>query len=274
MSSRRPGPGMPGLPPGVTPEMMQKMMRKMPPGGMPGMPGQPPQQAPSKEQFNPLPDGKGAIQILKAHAGCQMPREAATLQALLTKTQEMPHAAAREAELDAAMAEAIALIFRSDRECEKQMSTRTAGLFNEEPELRDLSDKINILFKDLHEMEEALKAKAELYNSLSQQRWEKAVKLFGLNIQERFYRIDSEKKAVQQLDLKCENCQGIKLLKDARQKLAHILIAVETEPHGVIVEPLKEEKTDGREETAGCSADVGPSDRPSEGTPTSSGETT
>ncbi len=273
MSSRRPGPGMPGLPPGVTPEMMQKMMRQIPPGGMPmgGMPA--PQQAPGKEQFNPLPDGKGAIQILKAHSGCLMPREAATLNALLTKAQEVPNTSLREGELDAAMAEAITLVFRSDRECEKQIATRTAGLFNEEPELKDLSEKIDVLFKELHEMEAAIKAKAEEFNSLSQQRWEKGVKLFGLNIQERFYRIDTAGRTIQQVDLKCETCQGIKMLKDARQKLAHTLIAIQTEATGTVVEPLKEEKTDGREEVAGCSTGAGPSDRAIEETPEGGGET-
>jgi len=275
MSSRRPGPGMPGLPPGVTPEMMQKMMRRMPPGGAPmgGMPGQAPQQAPGKEQFNPLPDGKGAIQILKAHSGCLMPREAATLNALLTKAQEAPNTSLREGELDAAMAEAITLVFRSDRECEKQMATRTAGLFNEEPELKDLSEKIDILFKDLHELEDTIKRKAELFNSLSQQRWEKSIKAFGLNIQERFYRIDTVGRTVQQVDLKCETCQGIKMLKDARQKLAHILIAVQTEATGAVVEPLKEKKIDGKEEVAGRGTDAGPGDRAPEGTPESGGET-
>jgi hypothetical protein len=160
---------MPGLPPGVTPEMMQKMMRRAPDAQ-----GQP-QQPPGKEQFNPLPDGKGAIQILKAHSGCQMPREAATLNALMTKAQEAPSGSSKEGELDAAIAEAITLVFRSDRECEKQMTIRTAGLFDEEPELKTLSEKIDMLSKELHELEDSLKTKAEEYNKLSQQRWEHSV---------------------------------------------------------------------------------------------------
>jgi len=268
---------MPGLPPGVTPEMMQKMMARMPQGGMPGMQGQLPQQpqAPGKERFNPLPDDtKGTIKIMKAHSGCQMPREAATLNALMTKAQEVSTASSKETELDAALAEAITQVFRSDRECEKQLATRTAGLFDEDPELHLLSDKIDALYKELHDLEDTLKTKADEFNALSQQRWEKAVKAFGLNIQDRFYKIDTVGRKILQLDMKCDNCQGIKLLKEARQKLAHVLISIQTESEGKAVEPLKEEKTDDGKETAGCSAGAGPSDRPPEGTPTSSGETT
>lgn len=256
MQNRRPGPGMPGLPPGVTPEMMQKMMTRMPQSGMPGQ--SPQAQTPGKERFNPLPDDtKGTVKILKAHSGCQMPREAATLNALMTKAQEVSTASTKETELDAALAEAITQVFRSDRECEKQLTARTAGLFDEDAELHLLSDKIDALFKELHELEETIKKKAEEFNTLSQQRWEKAIKAFGLNIQERFYKIDTVGRKIQQIDMKCEACQGIKLLKDARQKLAHILIAIDTEAAGKTVEPLKEEKTDGREETAGRSDNPG-----------------
>lgn len=273
MSSRRPMPPgmMPGgMPAGMTPAMMQQMMRQMPPGAMGGMPGGPPgqpQQPPSKERFNPLPEGKAAVQVLKAHSGCQMPREAATLNALLSKAQEVRLSAEKETELDVAMAESITLVFRSDRECDKQMTTRTAGLFDEEEELKDLSDKIDSGLKELQEMETALKAKAEEYNAMQQQRWEKSIKLFGLNVQERFYRIEPVERKVVQVDLKCDSCQGIKMLRDARQKLTRILMSIEVEAKGGTLEP--EEKTDGgaKEVETGHSADPGPSDRTPDPTP-------
>lgn len=257
-------PGMGGLPPGLNPEMLKQLAGRMPPGmmpamgGMPGMPGAAPQ-TPSKERYNPLPEGKGAMQVLKAHSGCQMPREAAQLNAMLQKSQEMPVAPGREDELYAAMSEAITLVFRSEHECEKNVSTRTAGLFNEEPELKDLSDKVDTLFKECEELEKTLKAKADEYNRLSQERWEKAVKLFGLNIQERFYRIDGEKRNIQQIDLRCDNCQSLKMLRNARQKLAGILIGIEAVNRGenVTIEPPKEEKVDGAE-AAGHSDAPGP----------------
>jgi hypothetical protein len=70
--------------------------------------------------------------------------------------------------------------------------------------------------------------------------------LFGLNTQERFYRIDSDGRKIIQVDLKCYTCQGIKMLKEARQKLAHILIAIQTEGTGAVVEPLKTEEIEVR----------------------------
>jgi hypothetical protein len=191
----------------------------------------------------------------------------------MSKAQEVSTTSPKETELDVALAEAITQVFRSDRECEKQLATRTAGLFDEDPELHLLSDKIDTLYKELHALEDTLKAKAEEFNTLSQQRWEKAVKAFGLNIQDRFYKIDTVGRKILQLDMKCDNCQGIKLLREARQKLAHVLISIQTENEGKTVEPLKEEKADGKEEAAGCGAGIGPSDRPTEGTPTSGGET-
>jgi hypothetical protein len=204
-------------------------------------------QTASKERFNPLPDGKGAMQVLKAHSGFQMPREASQLNAMLQKSQEVSIAPGREDELYAAMSEAITLVFLSDHEFEKNLAARTAGLFDEEPELKDLSDKVETLFQECETLEKTLKEKADLYNKLSQERWEKSVKLFGLNIQERFYRIDGEKRNVQQVDLKCENCQSMKMLRSARQKLAGILLGIEAKNRGenVTIEQPKEEKVDG-----------------------------
>ena len=277
-------PGFPGMPPGMNPQMMQQLAARMrqgggrpgmPPGGMPPgmMPGQ---QMPSKEQFNPLPEGRNALQILKANSGCVMPREAATLNTLLTKAQETTLTPTREKELYAAMAEAITLIFRSDHECEKQLATRTAGLFNEEPELKDLSDKLDTLDKELTELKATFDAKQAELNQLAQARWEKAIKLFGLNVQERFYRIDDEKRLIQQLDLRCENCNGVKLLRDARQELARVLLAIQGDEQGVQIEapkneevpggfpPPEQEKTDGE----GSASDTGPGpDREGDGQP-------
>lgn len=264
------GPGFPGMPPGMNPQMMQQLAARMqqrggrpgmpqgmPPGMMPGMmPGGPPQAA-NKEQYNPLPDGKGAMQILKAHAGCVMPREAASLNALLSKSQEIILAPGREKELYEAMAKAITLIFRSDHECERQLATRTAGLFNEEPELKELSDKIIALDAELTEMKRVFDEKRDELNKLAEKRWESSVKLFGLNIQERFYRIDEEARKIEQLDLRCDSCNGVQMLREARQDLARILLAIEGDAQGVKVEapaneevpggfpPPNQEKTDG-----------------------------
>jgi len=238
----------------MSPEMVKQLAGRMPPGamgGMPGMPGMPPgmaqQQTASKERFNPLPDGKGAMQVLKAHSGCQMPREASQLNTMLQKSQEIPVPPGHEDELYAAMSEAITLVFRSDHECEKHVATRTAGLFNEEPELKELSEKIETLFQECETLEKTLKAKADEYNKLSQERWEKSVKLFGLNIQERFYRIDGEKRNVQQVDLKCDSCQSMKMLRSARQKLAGILLGMEAKNRGenVVIETPEQEKNNG-----------------------------
>lgn len=245
-------PGFPGMPPNMNPQMMQQLAARMRQGGgRPGMPpGMPPgmmpgQQAPNKEQHNPLPEGRSALQILKAYSGCVMPREAATLNTLLTKAQETALTPAREKELYDSMAQAITLIFRSDHECEKQLATRTAGFFNEEPELKDLSDKLDTLDKELTELKATFDSKQAELNRLAQERWEKAIKLFGLNIQERFYRIDDEKRIIQQLDLRCENCNGVKLLRDARQELARVLLAIQGDEQGVTVEAPKNEEVPG-----------------------------
>ena len=235
---RRPNLGMPGMPPGFDPAMMQKMAAGA--AGRPAPGGEAPQ-APTKEKFNPLPDGKGAAQILKAHAGCQMPREAATLNTLLQKTQEMNIPPGYEEELYKAMSESIALVFRAESECGKHVSTRTAGLFNEDPELKDMSDKAEALFKECTALEMQLKEKADAYNQISTQRWQRSVKAFGLNIQERFYRVDPEGRAIQQVELKCEDCAAIKQLKDARQRLTHVLIGMDSvnRKEDVTIEPLE-----------------------------------
>lgn len=218
------------LPPsGVTPEMIQKVAQRL---GM-RQPGQAPQAGPgNKEQFNPLPEGRGSIQVLKAHSNCPVPQEAATLNALLSKAQETPAGTDKDAELDAAIAEAVTLVLRSDRECERQISTRTAGLFNEEPELKGLTDKLEILYREIKEMESSIKAKADEFNTLSKQRWERSVKTFGLNPQERFYRIENDNRRIVQLDLKCDACQSGKLLRDARQKLVKALMTPGVEASG------------------------------------------
>lgn len=269
MSSRRPGPGMPpgmpGLPPGVSPEMIQQMMSRMPAGKMPPGPmGQLPQQqqqAPTKERYNPLPEGPTSSKILKMHAGCPMPREAASLNAMLQKAQETPPPPEHEEELYQEMSKAVTLVFKSDRECDKHVTTRTAGLFNEEPELKDLSDKIDTLFKECTDLEAQLKTKAEELNNLSRVRWEKSIKAFGLNIQDRFYRIDGEKRCVQQIDLRCEDCQCAKDMRDVRQSLTRIIIGVDAmrRKENVTVEAPKEEQANGQE-TAGRGDVPGPND--------------
>lgn len=213
--------------PNMTPAMMRQLQQGR---GIPSV-GTPTQQAApqSNENFNPLPEGKGGLQVLKSQANCPMSREAATLNALLQKTQETVIEPGHEETLYTAMSEAVALVLRADLECAKSMSTRTAGLFNEEPALKDLSDKAEGLFAKCVALETELKATAEEYNAVSQERWEKSVNAFGLNIQERFYRIDNTKRAIVQVELKCPECTALTKLRDARQKLAAALLAINAE---------------------------------------------
>lgn len=232
------------------------MMQGMPQQGMPPGMGQPPGEQ-SFVQFNPLPPGPQAVKIMRSATKCPLPKEAETLNGLMSQVLQSP-----EPEKHATpLAEGIRTVMLVDSSCAKQLKTRTAAIFAEDEELKAVHEEIGVLKNEIEGIQKIIGEKIGKFQTLLQKRWETAVKKAGLNPDKRFYRIDEEKGLVLQCDLECTTCPSAVAVRKARQNLAESLML------GKVLD--KKEESPGEGDSSSVSKDSpeepkNPDDQPTE----------
>jgi len=121
----------------------------------------------------------------------------------------------------------VATIVGADHYCNRHTQTRTAVTFSEDPTLNQLHTELQETVTELQGLMQKMGELRQKAQTLNEQRWEQAVKIMGLNPDERFYRIDEEKGIIEQVDLKCHECKGAVRSRKLRQELTEKLMRLE-----------------------------------------------
>lgn len=239
------------LPPGV---VAVPSGQAPPPGAVPtGMVaqmagGQPPQQTPTKQQHNPLPDGDEGLKILRGFANCPIPGESNKLNKMLQMVLQT-HGTEDEA-VDDVLARGLTAAMKANRYCSQNKKTRTVCIFAEDEKLADLHQKLKTESDNLDRLNKEMEECVKRGNTLLQERWQKAVDTYGLSPEKYFYHIDEEKGIVEQVDLACDSCKGVTIIKKARQDVTDILMKPKTVPTNTPApEPAAEEAPTPKVET-------------------------
>jgi hypothetical protein len=210
-----------GIPPGMAPRMPQGMPQGMQQGGP--APGQDPQAhlRTIRKQHNPLPMGEEGIKQLRAFSQCPLPGCADDLNKLIGQILETNNV--DEDKLLTVAGAAIAKVLRGDRNCQKQMTTRTACIMSEDEELHKLHDELKNAETEVERLQEELDTAVQKMQGLTVKRWETAVKKHGLNPEERHYRIHEDTAIIELIELKCPECTAVSDMDSCKRDIVALL---------------------------------------------------
>ena len=217
----------------MPPNMMDPRLLQTPP--------QEPEQ--SFARFNPLPPGPQGNNVIRSASKCPVPKEAERLQSLMQQVLQSndPMLCADD------LAEAVKCTMLINTYCNKQLRTRTAAVFSEDPELKKLNDEFTALKNEFDEMQEQMTARITKLQELMRKRWEATVKNAGLNPDKRFYQINEEKGIVTLCDLDCSTCEASVKIRKCRQAVVDKLmlgkVVDKKEDEAALVAPSSETLT-------------------------------
>lgn len=246
MNGRAPGQGIPPalakeiqaalaqgrpLPPGV---VAVRDGQTPPPGAIPtGMsaqmpPGMQPQMPPSKAQHNPIPDGDEGLKVLRNFANCPIPEEAAKLNRMLQMILQSQ--AAEDDSTDDLLARGLTAAMKANRYCSQNKSARTVCIFSEDEKLQELHAKIKEESDNLDRLNKEMEECVKRGNELLQTRWTRAVDIYGLSPEKYLYHIDEEKGVIEQMDLNCDACKGVNIMRHTRKEVTEKLMKAQPSP--------------------------------------------
>jgi len=209
------GPGV--IPPGAHPGMMP------PPGQMPMPSGVPDNRINIiRAQMNPIPQGDEGLKLLRALSGCPLASYAEDLNKLVgeilsTKVED-------EEELLNKVGVAIASVLRGDHACADNVEIRTAGIISEDDDLAAVSTKLKAAEKKVEKLQEELDTAIQEMQSLTKERWNTAVKKYGLNPEERLYQLDEDADKINMVSVDCDNCSTMKKVDNCKKDIAALLL--------------------------------------------------
>lgn len=205
--------------------------------------------APTKAQHNPIPDGEDGLKILRGFSDCPIPQESTKLNRLLQMMlQDQTNA---DEDADEILSRGLMAAMRANRYCSQNKKTRTVCIFAEDEKLKVLHEGIQTEQANLERLNKEIEECVKRGNTLLQERWKKVVDTYGLNPDKYLYHIDEEKGIVEQVDLDCEKCKGVEVIKTAREaataKLMKPKVVAEASMEGATVEqaPAPEVPQDG-----------------------------
>lgn len=195
---------------------------------------------PPKSQNNPLPEGDEGLKILRLYSGCPIPDEATKLNRIM---QAMLHSSGSEEEsfLEEPLAKGLLASIRASKYCGKSKKIRTACTFDGDPQLLELHNAVKKELALAESLDKQLAECIDRAKSLHAERWEKAVKAFGLNPDKYLYQIDEDTGKIEQVDLDCTSCKGAVTIRKTRQELAEALLKLEQpkkEDQPTVADPL------------------------------------
>lgn len=185
--------------------------------------GMSPGGAPTKLQHNPIPDGPEGLKILRSFSSCPIPQESAKLNQLLQAV--LQNDLLDEEKTDAALSKGLIAGLKANKYCASNKKTRTVCMFDQDDELLSLHSQIKEEENTLDRLNKETEECVRRANDLLRQRWEKAVKTYGLNPEKYLYYIDEEKGLIEQVDLDCDQCRGASRIVDARKDVTSLLMS-------------------------------------------------
>jgi len=219
-AGQAPPPGV--IPTGITAQAMPGAMHE------PGVGHD--QRAQARLQQNPLPEGPEGMQILRSLSDCPIPAEAQKLQAQM---KVLISSESTDDELiERTLMKGLVTSLRADRYCQKQLRTRTVCIFDQDEKLQKLHEDVNRETELLEELQQQIRQCTERGKQALLDRWNYAVKTYGLAPERFAYRINEEDGTIELLELKCESCKGATNIRKARQETAELVLTTGNTPGG------------------------------------------
>ena len=202
----------------------------MPPGMRPMGMMPPPQREnkaapPNKAKHNPLPPGPHGLRIMQGFAKCQVLEDSDLLNRLIEQLLDLEDDE-EFTEITEEAGKAIAVILKSDRSCDKHVKARLAVRFEDDDELLAAHTGLKDAERDVERLQQETAEAIHRMKSLENQRWDLAIKKFGLNPETYFYEIDEEEGTITQKDLDCNSCKGRTIVRKTRQHIAQQVLDI------------------------------------------------
>jgi len=176
----------------------------------------------SKTAHNPIPDGDEGLKILRGFANCPISQESLKLNRMLQMLIQTP--ATDDDSTDDILSKGLMAAIRANRYCSQNEKKRTVCIFKEDDSLNTLHQAVQDEQANLDRINKELEECVKRGNAALTERWKKAIDTYGLNPDKYLYHIDEDKGIIEQVDLECEKCKGVTVIRHARQEVTEKLM--------------------------------------------------
>jgi hypothetical protein len=241
-------PGFTALPEGEVPPP------GMVPAGVTARPnGQPAAPPDDLTQFNPVrKDDPNTLTLLRNSSKCPIPDEGARLQKNIQAVLGIPNKDVDNDEIELILCRGIATSLRINTHCEAQKSERVAADLTQDEALADMTTRMQALTDEADQLNQKLQKTVDEARTIIKERWNLAVKKFGLNPAKYIYCFNEEDTQILELRVDCSSCKGPAKVRKSRQEGEELLQRVANAQKQTALksvgldnsEPEEEKKTD------------------------------
>lgn len=168
---------------------------------------------PNKTPLNPIAGGSDGLRTLREYSECDVPQES---KALNEKVQQVITLDGAHPVAENALGKAIFAGLKMAKHCETNLHVRTAVRFEDDETLKTLSEEIHTAEVEGMALQKQMQSLMEKAQRLLTDRWDYSVKNYGLDPENRFYRVNEEEKTIEELELRCDTCTAGKEMIKAR----------------------------------------------------------
>jgi len=180
------------------------------------MSGQLPPQMMGKSQLNPVAEGMDGIKTMRAASECNLKEETEKLnrqlQPLLLKGID-------NEDVDAALGKGLVTGLKMNTHCRTHLKKRTVVTFEDDDELRNLTQEIKKSEKRALELQKQLQDEVNKVGPLLEERWNYSVKHYGLDPEKNFYCILDDDGIIEEVELQCHHCKAGETIAAATETL-------------------------------------------------------
>lgn len=158
---------------------------------------------PSKASKNPIPEGDDGLRVLREFSECDIPAESKNLN---SRVQTLLNIKGDHQVAELALGQGIFAGLRMAQHCADNLHVRTAVNFMSDEKLKSLTEQIKEAEVKGIALQTEMRELMESTQKILTERWNYAVKEFGLNTETKFYRIDEDKNLIEEVELRCDAC--------------------------------------------------------------------
>jgi len=167
----------------------------------------------SNAALNPIAEGTDGLRVLRERSECDIPKESKALNESVQKVIALDGAHPNaEKELGKAIFEGLKMA----KHCEKNIHSRTVVKFMEDETLKNVTEEIHAAEVEGIALQKQLMSVVEKAQKLLSDRWSYSVKNFGLDPENRFYRVNEVDNTIEEVELRCDQCTAGKEMTQAR----------------------------------------------------------
>jgi hypothetical protein len=176
---------------------------------------------------NPLPDNGDRYLVLRNTACCPAPevmKESSALFQNLADRDLTPHESLSYVDLIGQQATQAATL---DRTCKTRTQKRVVCTFSKDEHLNDVHSKIAGIDKEVEKLVEKINLLRTEAETLLEDRWNYAVKQYGLDPEKNCYYINEADGTIELYSLDCSQCTELNALKETVVKAHHLIDDIE-----------------------------------------------